>query len=506
MTGKEWQAVHPNGPVEMTTLSSTVRDTSREVGSRAVEWAGGAARLEVVLLLAAILGLDSAEKSAVSAVAGQLKQVFGLNNTDIGLLVAASSLVGALFTLPIGTLIDRLSRKKVVVAAIALWTAAVVVSGMASSFTMLLVTRMFLGAVTAAAAPSVASLVGDFFPPEERARIYGAILGGELVGIGIGFSLAGEVSTILGWRWSFYVLGLPSAAIGFLIWRFLPEPARGGQGYIRVGQEELKSESNDATQEAASEHSSDDSVEIHRRIQSAGVRPRRELILRENPAQWTIWKTMRYMLQIPTYRLLVMASALGYFFFAGVRAFAMIFVVGQYGLSRSTASMLVFVVGFGALIGVMASGRISQWLFARGWLDARVVVPGVALLLAAVLTVPAVWTHSAVLGFAFLTLASGFLAAANPPLDAARLDIVHARLWGRAEAGRMAVRGLLEGIAPILFGWVSGLIGGSRGLDWTFLIMLVPVLAASALAIPARRSYPTDVATADASARAIAAA
>jgi predicted MFS family arabinose efflux permease len=490
----------------MTTLSSTVRDAGRQIGSRAVEWAGGTARLEIVLLLAAILGLDSAEKSAVSAVAGELKQVFGLDNTDIGLLVAASSLVGALFTLPIGTLIDRLNRKKVVVAAIALWTVAVVVSGMATSFTMLLVTRMFLGAVTAAAAPSVASLVGDFFPPEERARIYGAVLGGELVGIGIGFSLSGEVSTLLGWRWSFYALGMPSAAIGFLIWRFLPEPARGGQGYIRVGQEELKSEFDDAAQDASPEHDSNGSAEIRRRIRAAGVRPRRELILHENPAQWTIWETMRYMLRIPSYRLLVMASALGYFFFAGVRAFAMIFVAGQYGLSRGTASMLVFVVGFGALVGVVASGRISQWLFERGWLDARVVVPGGALFLAAVLTAPAIWTHSAVLGFGLLTLASGFLAAANPPLDAARLDIVHARLWGRAEAGRMALRGLLEGIAPILFGWISGLIGGSRGLDWTFSIMLIPVLAASALAIPARRSYPIDVATADASARAIAAA
>ena len=69
----------------------------------------------------------------------------------------------------------------------------------------------------------------------------------------------------------------------------------------------------------------------------------------------------------------------------------------------------------------------------------------------------------------------------------------------------MALRGLLEGIAPMLFGWVSGLIGGSGGLDWTFLIMLAPVLAASALAIPARQSYPVEVATADASARAIAA-
>lgn len=85
----------------MTTLGSAVRTTGQQIGSRAVEWAGGPARLEVVLLLAAILGLDSAEKSAVAAVAGDLKHVFGLNNTDIGLLVAATSLVGALFTLPI---------------------------------------------------------------------------------------------------------------------------------------------------------------------------------------------------------------------------------------------------------------------------------------------------------------------------------------------------------------------------------------------------------------------
>ena len=487
----------------MTTLGGAVQTTGRQIGSRAVEWAGGPARLEVVLLLAAILGLDSAEKSAVAAVAGDLKHVFGLNNTDIGLLVAASSLVGALFTLPIGTLVDRLNRKKVVLTAIALWTAAVVVSGMAGSFTMLLVTRMFLGAVTAAAAPTVASLVGDFFPPEERARIYGAILGGELVGIGVGFSLSGEVSTVLGWRWSFYLLGVPSAVIGLLIWRFLPEPARGGQGYIRVGQEELTSRSQDAAQGEQPEQTSGESTEIRGRIRSAGVRPRRELVIDENPAHWTIWRTMRYMLRLPTYRLLVIASALGYFFFAGVRAFGMIFVTSQYGVERGTASVLVFVVGFGALVGVIASGRISSWLFTRGWLDARVVVPGVALLFAVVLTVPAIWTHSAVLGFAFLTLAGGFLAAANPPLDAARLDIVHARLWGRAEAGRMALRGLLEGIAPILFGWVSGMFGGSRGLDWTFLIMLIPVLAASSLAIPARRSYPTDVATADASARSI---
>jgi hypothetical protein len=44
---------------------------------------------------------------------------------------------------------------------------------------------------------------------------------------------------------------------------------------------------------------------------------------------------------------------------------------------------------------------------------------------------------------------------------------------------------------------------GDTGLQWTFLIMLVPVIAAGLLAIPARRVYPRDVATADASVQAV---
>lgn len=497
----------------MTLSDNAISRTSSEIGSRVLEFAGGRARLKVVLLLGSVLGLDSADKAALSAIADSLKDQFHLNNTEIGLLVAVTSLAGTLCTLPVGTLVDRVSRKNVLLGAIALWTVAIVVSGFASSFLMLLLTRLFLGAVTAAAAPAVASLIGDFFPARARARVYGTVLSGELVGIGVGFFLSGEISTFAGWRWSLYLLGLPSVAIGVLIWRFLPEPARGGQGYIHRGQDELRSQTQSGAQdETPEEHratataggNDDASARTHRRIREAGFRPRHEIVIHENPAAWSLWRTLRYLVRIPTYRLLVAASALGYFFFAGIRAFGMIFITSQYGLSRGLASPLVLILGVGAIVGVISGGRLSNWLLERGWLHSRVVVPGVALLLAALLTAPAIWTSSAVLGFALLTLGTAALAAANPPLDAARLDIIHARLWGRAESGRMALRGVLEGLAPILFGWVSGLFGdGGHGLQWTFSIMLIPVLAASSLAIPARRSYATDVATADASARAI---
>jgi hypothetical protein len=45
-------------------------------------------------------------------------------------------------------------------------------------------------------------------------------------------------------------------------------------------------------------------------------------------------------------------------------------------------------------------------------------------------------------------------------------------------------------------GWLGG---GDAGLMWTFLIMLAPMLVAASLALPGRRTYPRDVATAAAS-------
>jgi hypothetical protein len=66
-----------------------------------------------------------------------------------------------------------------------------------------------------------------------------------------------------------------------------------------------------------------------------------------------------------------------------------------------------------------------------------------------------------------LILGAFLLGVPNPPMDAARLDIMHPRLWGRA-----------EGVRTVL-------------------------LAAGLVIFPALRTYPRDVATVNASMRAM---
>ncbi|ELS50863.1 putative hypothetical integral membrane protein [Streptomyces viridochromogenes Tue57] len=53
---------------------------------------------------------------------------------------------------------------------------ATALAGGATSYLWLMLSRIALGAVTATAGPGIASLIGDYFPAAERARMYGFVL------------------------------------------------------------------------------------------------------------------------------------------------------------------------------------------------------------------------------------------------------------------------------------------------------------------------------------------
>lgn len=144
---------------------------------------GGRRRPRIVLLLACVLALNTADTGVVGAIVQELRHSLDIGNTQVGVLTAAPAAIGAVATVPVGHLTDRVARVPLLAGSIVLWSLAMIVGGMAGSYEWLLVSRVALGAVTATAGPTVASLIGDLFPPEERAATWGRILAGELVGL-----------------------------------------------------------------------------------------------------------------------------------------------------------------------------------------------------------------------------------------------------------------------------------------------------------------------------------
>jgi MFS family permease len=453
-----------------------------------------------------VLALNSADTATVGASATQLRAALHISNTDIGLLVAVTSIVAAVASLPFGVLVDRARRRTRLLAfAIVLWGVAMVASATASSFESLLLYRVFLGIVTAAAGPAVASLVGDYFSSAERGRIYSFILSGELIGAGVGFVITGDIASF-SWRAAFVVLALPAFGLAWLMYR-LPEPARGGESELLPGATQIL-DARSIKGRARTARPDDDTIEdatvketdAQRVAADQGIYPDDKLVLREDPRRMGLVSAVRYVLHVRTNIILIVSSAFGYYFLAGVQTFGVEFVKDQYRIGQALANLLLLAIGGGAFLGILSGGRIGDFLLRRRYLNGRILVAGVSALATVALFIPALITRSSGTALPYFIGAAFFLSAQNPPIDAARLDIMPPLLWGRAEGVRTFLRTAAQALAPLIFGAVSDLLGGGRmGLQYTFIFMLLPLTASGVVLLRGLRTYPKDVATAAAS-------
>ncbi|MGZ4323066.1 MAG: MFS transporter [Solirubrobacteraceae bacterium] len=499
------------------------RWTGRAVRGEIVKRVGGPARARVITIFGAVLALNGADNATVGAVAPQLEHALHIGNTKIGLLSSVALLIGAVFTIPVGMLVDRIKRVPMLSLSILLWSIASLLSAFAGSYSSLLLSRLLLGAMTATAGPAIASLTGDYFPARERGRVYAYILGGEIAGTAVGFIVSGSVAAIT-WRAAFLLLAIPGFFLARELYRTVPEPQRGGHSWLEPGVMDLKEAVAagpvQPPPETEGEQLPPEEVEDLAReaVRRLGVEPDPELVLTRDPRSMGIVEAVRYILSIPTNILMIISSSLGYFYFAGLSTFALLFVRGRYHASQPEAELVLALLVAGAMAGTLISGRVTDQLLRRGVIEVRVWIPALCYLGAAALLVPGILGSHLTPAVWFDVAGASLLSAANPPLDAARLDIMPAGLWGRAESTRTVLRSLAQALAPLVFGGLADLIAGiapeqapigthpgvispgaARGLEISFLLLLGTLAAAGVFLLRARHTYPRDVATAAAS-------
>ena len=108
----------------------------------------------LVTLLTLVMTIDYADRTVLSAMGPTIKRVFSLSNTRYGLLSAVLGIVGALATLPAGALVDRVRRTRLLAGSVGAWPLAMLATGAATSFSMLLGSRMVLAVVAATVGPA----------------------------------------------------------------------------------------------------------------------------------------------------------------------------------------------------------------------------------------------------------------------------------------------------------------------------------------------------------------
>jgi MFS family permease len=196
-------------------------NASRSGASRIYTWSAFA--LTFVLMLS-----DFASRSVLFAIIPMLKMQWTLTDTQLGSLVAVTSLIVGTMSLPISVLADRWGRARSVTVMAAVWGLATFACGLSGGLATLLVARAVIGLGEAGYASCGAAILMQIFPSRARSTIAGAFLAAAMFGSVLGVGVGGVLAAHLGWRGAFFVVGtfgvLPAVAYGIVV-RELPAAA-----------------------------------------------------------------------------------------------------------------------------------------------------------------------------------------------------------------------------------------------------------------------------------------
>jgi EmrB/QacA subfamily drug resistance transporter len=138
-------------------------------------------------------------------------------------VINAYTLCLAAFLLVGGAAGDRLGRRRVFIAGVALFGAASLGCGLSREIAQLIAARAVQGAGAALLIPCSLALIGAAFPDNERGRAIGTWAGFSAIAAAIGPLLGGWIVDHLAWQTIFFINPVLCLAALWIAWRHLPE-------------------------------------------------------------------------------------------------------------------------------------------------------------------------------------------------------------------------------------------------------------------------------------------
>jgi MFS family permease len=184
----------------------------------------------ILTLLMLVWALQFANSSIINVVLEPIKKEFALSDTVIGLMVGFGFvLIGSLLSMPVARLADRKGRVSITAIGVAFWSVMAVLGGLAQSAVQLLLTRIGVGIGSSTAVAPGNSLIADYFPRNKLPMAMAVLSIAPCVGGLVAFLVGGIVGTYWGWRYAFYLVGIPGFIITALLFLTVKEPRRGLQ-------------------------------------------------------------------------------------------------------------------------------------------------------------------------------------------------------------------------------------------------------------------------------------
>lgn len=387
-------------------------------------------------ILTLIYSCHFLDRSMISIIVEPVRREFSLTDSQLGLLTGLA--YGATFALagiPLGLMIDRVSRVRLLAVLVAVWSGMTAVSAYANSFVHLLLARMGVGAAEAGGSPTSLSLISDLFPPNKRSTAVGCFFLSNAFGATASIFIGGFVTAQYGWRTAMLVAGAPGLILAVLFFLTVKEPKRGGRDLVQVA---------------------------------------------AKPAR--LGEVLRFFGANPAMLHLMLGTAILTAAIATIGAWLPSFGMRFHNLSIQQAGIAAAVAGgFCGAIGSVIGGIVSDKLGKsnpRRRLDFCTVICGLALVLATV----GVLSNSTPVAMVLLSATMLFGFACYPASFGTMLGLADSNMRGMTAASLQIVTNLLGyGLGPYMVGLLSDQIGGAGSLRTAMAVVMAVCLPWAAL-------------------------
>ncbi|MEV6558479.1 MFS transporter [Nocardia sp. NPDC051756] len=405
-------------------------------------------RWRKLALVVAPLWADNNESSVLSTLAPVIVQAVAAPAAAVGYLTSIGKFISIVCG-PLWAWIARRTNRKIAFAvASGLAGIATAATGLAQSYTQLIILYGVSAVFIAAALPIASEITADLFDDAARGRANGYTWGAiSLLGSVLG-PIIGQLSRVPdGWRYGFFAWGAVTVLTAVLLAVFFDDPAVG------------------ASEVAAPTRQGEDS-----RI---------------------TWTKVRQMLRIPTFVLMLIQRLISGHLL--IMSFGIVFLVHTYGFSTAVASIVTLPFGIGYLLGTFGGSLATDFLQSRLPRIGRIIVLQFAQLgFGVVALVGTQHDWGGIEVFAGFWAVLGFMQGLNPgvnrPIVAA---VVPPEMRGAAFALLLSV---FEALAYALFNLAAGLLTDVIGLRGVMLwIPGILMLVNAAFCTILYRTYPRDV-------------
>lgn len=184
-----------------------------------------------LLFFAGFLNLE--DRVVIFSVMPLIRSELHLTDLFVGALMSAFLWTYALTSPFAGYFGDRLSRKRVVVGCLCLWSLVTIAAGLVTSPAQLMTTRVLLAVTEAFYIPASLAIIADYHTSVTRAKAVATLVIGMNLGPIVGGAGAGWIGDHYGWRPTLVILGLAGVVLATLLGALLRDvPVGASDGTI----------------------------------------------------------------------------------------------------------------------------------------------------------------------------------------------------------------------------------------------------------------------------------